>query len=146
MLGSKGPLAGDGTAAIPRTHILTDVAAEHMVSDFGAILLRDGAAHLDREVGDAQPGIESIGRAVGHDRRGWAGVDAARARAAAVRWRRIRLDLHRNQQLAEEKPGAHLLIDEAGVLADPAQAGPARIEPPPPRAGVDPDLVFRGRA
>ena len=56
--------------------------------------------------------------------------------------RSIGLDFERRQDLAQKDPRADLLIDQAGVLADPAQAGLARVGALQQRRGVDADFVF----
>ena len=73
---------------------------------------------LDREVGDAAPRIEPIGRREGVGRAGaLAGVAAA---AARVRWR-IGGQRQGGHQRAQQQPGAIAAADEIGVLALPAE-------------------------
>src|SRR3546814_2175299 len=68
---------------------------------------------------------------------GWTYVDAARA-GAAVRGRR-RIDRQRQVDVdfAEEEPRAAVRVDQAGVLADPAQARVARQRAFEHRGGID---------
>src|SRR2546425_7409299 len=141
MLRRESRLVRDGTPSVPRAHILTDVTAEYMVSDFRAMRSGKTTAELDGEIRNAESRVQSVDRTVGHERRGRAGVNAARACAAAVGRRRVRLNLDGNEQFTKEKPGAHLLVDEARVPADPAQTGIARIGPLEQRRGVDTNLV-----
>ena len=124
MARREGRLDRHRSAAVPGADVLADVAAEDVRADAGAMLLRNRAAQLDREVGDAERRVEPL---PGHDGRGRAGVDAARAGAAAVGRRRVRRDVERHQQFAQEEPRAQLLVDQAGIPADPAQAGKARV-------------------
>src|SRR5207244_10131851 len=120
---------------------LTDVTAKHMICDFRPMLCWKGASQFDREVGDAQSRIESVHVASGHNRRSGACVDTARARAAAIGRRRIRLDLDRDQLVAQKKPRPHGLVDETSILADPAQPGAARVTPLQQWRSIDADLV-----
>src|SRR5687767_10499467 len=64
--------------SVPRAHDLAVVAAVDAVADERAQLLRDRAAVLDGEVGDAAPRVELVGAA---DRLRRADVDAALAAA-----------------------------------------------------------------
>src|SRR6185437_16412751 len=73
---------------------------------------------LDGEIGDAARGIEAIGRG---ERRGRADIEAAPALAAVILMRRVRRQVEREIDLAEEKPGAEIARDEVGVLALPAE-------------------------
>ena len=71
---------------------------------------------------------------------GRAGVDAARAGAAAVcgwKCRCVGDELERGDDDSEQKPGAELLIEEAGVLADPANASALGVLALNDGAGVD---------
>ncbi len=56
------------------------------------------------------------------DRPGRAGVDAGVAVAAVVVGGRVDGQWQVGIQLAEKEPGAGALIDQVGMLADPAQA------------------------
>src|SRR5579862_3243073 len=96
--------AADRRAGIPRADLLTYVAAENMRAHGLAKFLRDRSAQLDGEVSDAPPGVDRPGIAGGDERIRRAGVDAARAGAAAVRGRRIGRDFKRSDQLAQKKP------------------------------------------
>src|SRR5206468_168636 len=115
--------------AIPRADLLAHVAAEDPVADERPQIARDRALELDREVGDAEPSVELVGR---DDRAGRAGRDAAGARAAALtRERGVGIERPVHEDLAEQEPRAEPLRQHSGVLADPAEAralGPAALE------------------
>src|SRR2546427_6930539 len=52
---------GNRGAPVPRTNVLTNVAAENMIPHRLAKLFRDGAAQLDGQVRNALPGIHEVG-------------------------------------------------------------------------------------
>src|ERR1700728_4319137 len=91
-------------APVPGTNVLANVAAEHMLADGGAQLLRRGCVQFNSEVRDAAAGVDFVA----FRRNGLRGtsVDAAGASSAAVGGRSgilIRLigfDLERCQDLA----------------------------------------------
>src|SRR5690606_13731767 len=64
---------------VPRAEELTVVAAEDPVADERAQRLGDRAAQLDRQIRDAAPGVELVGR---DDRAGRTDVETRGARAA----------------------------------------------------------------
>jgi hypothetical protein len=114
-------------AAVPRAHVLADVAAEDVAAHALAPLLRTRALHLDGEGADAACGVEDVGRDEGA--RG-AGVEARGARAAQVGARRVRGQVEVGDDLAEEEPGAVLGVEEAAVLsprADPRGRRPGLL-------------------
>ncbi len=129
MPGREGSVGGRWGAAVPRAHILADVAPEDVRPHGGAFPFRNAAAQFDGEVRDAQARIEGVSRASfgRHDGLRGTCVDAARARAAAVRRRRIRRDFERDQQFPQKEPRAAALVDQAGVAADPSESRRARI-------------------
>src|SRR5690625_240140 len=141
VAGAEIGLVGAPGEFVPGADELAVVAAEDAVADRGPQLLRDGAFVFDGEVGDAAAGVEAVGRGDGP---GGADVDAAGA-AAAVGGRRL---VHRQREikvdLAEEEPRAPVAIDEAGVLADPAQAGVAGEGALEHRRGIDEDAEAEG--
>src|SRR6185503_543998 len=103
---------------------LADVAAEDAGAERRPQIARDGAAVLDREIGDAAARVEQVRPDEGAGR---AGVEACRACAAAVpRWllARGRLQLDVEDELAEQEIRAEPGGDEQGVLADEAEPGP----------------------
>src|SRR5690606_22154205 len=122
VAGAEVRLVGAPRELVPGTHQLAVVAAEDAVADRRAQLLRDPAVVLDGQVGDATPRIQPVGRG---DRPGRTGGDAAAAGAAMRAGRRIHRQRQVQVNLAEEEPGAAVLVDQAGVLADPAQPGVA---------------------
>ena len=77
------------------------------------------------------------------NRVGGAGVDAARAGAAAVGSGQVRAQFQRSENHAEKQPRAQLLVDDAGILADPADAGIFRGHALDDGAGVD--VAARGK-
>src|SRR5690348_5768476 len=144
MSGGKGRVAGNRGAGVPGADVLADVAAEDVVAYLTAGFVGDRSAQLDREIRDAKAGIDgplwALGEAGGHDRAGGTSIDATRARAAMVRRWHASIEGERYQQLTQEKPRAHLLVNEAGVLGDPAKARVARIGALEQRRGIDTDL------
>ena len=90
------------------------------VADGRAELLRDRAVVLDREVGNAAARIELVRR---RDRAGRAGRQAGAAAAAAVLGARVDRQWQVGVELAQHEERARALVDEVGVLADPAEPG-----------------------
>ena len=88
---------------------------------------------LDRQVRDAAPSVQDVG--IDEGPRG-AGVQTARAAAAAVRQGGIGLELRRGQHHADEEEGAEVRVEQHRVLPDPAQAGPGGEIPLEERTGV----------
>ena len=105
-----------------------------------AHLFRRRAMQFDREVRDAAPGIDFVAW-----RARWPAWDKRRCSACRCRSDRAagnRDRFERSQDLAQEHPRTDLLIDQAGVLADPAEAGLARVGALQQGRGVDADFVF----
>jgi hypothetical protein len=127
----------NGRSSIPGADVLADVAAEDLAADGGAEIFRDASLLLDGEVGDAARGVHLVR---GDEGVGRAGIDAARAGAAAV-GRDLEYDAFSDwngrDDDAEQQPGAELLVDDAGVLADPADAGAGSSGALDERAGVN---------
>ena len=97
------------------------VAAEDAVADAFAQLRRDGPLVLDRQVGDAAPRIEAVGRRKGVRR---ADVEAAPAGAAAVGLGRRRAAAPRSVKIAPRKsqlPNSR----ETRMVCLPCQPSPA---------------------
>ena len=113
----QAALAGE---AVPRAGVEAVVAAVNPVADRGAQLLRDRAFQLDSQIGDAAAGVELERRGDGPGR---AGVDAARAFAAVVALRLVRLEFGGGEDFGDKKPVAEPAADEVGVFADEAEAG-----------------------
>ena len=87
----------------------------------GRRLFGDVAFVFDGEVGDATAGVEG---AIGENGIGWTGLDATRTGAAVVGDEgNVWFEFEAEQDFGKEKIGAFLRMDEAGVLADPAEAG-----------------------
>src|SRR5271157_4382474 len=109
----------DRSFTVPRANILADVASEDLSSDASAQFFRDRAALLDGEIRNALGGVELIRRGKRIRR---TNIETARAGAAAVRRRQIGCQFQRSEHHAEEKPRAQLLVQDAGVLANPANS------------------------
>ena len=121
--GRKAPSRARVRELVPRADGEAVVAAIDAVAHAAAELARDRALVLDREIGDAAPRIELVGRRKGvasGRRRGRPG------RAAMVGLGRVGRQLERGEDLAEEQPGAELARHQVGVLALPADAGAPR--------------------
>ncbi len=116
----EGRPAAAAPLAVPRADVLADVAAENVASQTLAQRLGDRALELDRQVADAARGVEHVGRREGL--RG-AGVEARGAAAAHVGAGRVGGHLEVGDELAQEEPGALLRVQQAGVLAERAEAG-----------------------
>ena len=77
-------------AAVPGTHILTNVAPEEVAADLWPELFRDSALEFNSQFGDTPGRIHDVG----FDQRSrGAGLEARRAGPAAVRSRRVRGEL-----------------------------------------------------
>ena len=105
-------------AAVPRADVLADVAAVDLRAELGAVGLRDRLGRL-RPVREAARRVEHAGLV---ERAGRAGVDAARARAAAGVERRRRLELGGRDERAEHDPRAVPAREHHRVLAVEADA------------------------
>src|SRR5262249_6906846 len=106
--------------AVPGTHLLAHVAAEHPFADLLGKLAGDVAAVLDGQVRDASPPVQHVGR---DERPGGACVEAGRAGPAALgpalragRGGGLRDD-------PEEEVGPGRRGEEVLFLAEPAEAG-----------------------
>jgi len=106
--------------AIPWADVLADIAAEDMPSHSVAHLFGNRAALFDREIGDTLVGVELVRC---NQRVGWAGIDASCASTAAIGRGNIGLEFEGRQDNAQEQPRTQFLVEDAGVLADPADAG-----------------------
>ena len=135
---------GDWSFAVPGANVLTDVAAEDVASDAWAQVFWNLATLFDGQVGDAEAGVEFTGRDNGV---GGTGGYAAGAGSATIGggqagveviFRQIVLpEIERSQDYAEEEPRSELLVDDAGVLADPSYARVFGVDTLDKRAGVD---------
>ena len=132
---------GDRSARVPRADVLADVAAEDVIAHAGAQFLRNRPAQLDGQIRDAAARVQLSSRLpCGHDRVRRTSLDAARAAPAAIRRRRARLEIERRHDLAQKKPRSQRLVNQASVLADPAQPGQPREATLQQRRGIDADL------
>src|SRR5438128_318397 len=120
----KGTFTSSRRLPVPRTNFLADVATEEPVANGLAQFFRDRSAQLNREVTDATPRIQLSGSGKGI---GWAGVKTGSAGTAVASFvRRINVQFEIEQEGPDKKVTADPFIDQHGVLAKPAEAGPAR--------------------
>src|SRR5437899_8988241 len=70
-------------------------------------------------------------------RAGWTGVETERAGAALVERGLVGLERQAAHDFGEQDPGAEVRVDDARVLADPAEAGILRVDALLHRPGVD---------
>jgi len=110
-----------------------------MVADRLAIFMRDRPLVLDRQIGNACPGVELIGRGKGPGR---AYILTGGTTAAKISSRRRRLQFQCGIDSAEEQPAAVIAADDIGMLALPAQTGGLRQRLFHHRRGVDKDLYL----
>ena len=108
---------------VPGADQLAVVAAVDAVAHQWPHVFGNGAIVLDGQVGNAAPCVQSLRPG---DRTGGTDIDAARAGAAVCRGRHIDRQRDIDVDLADEEPRTAVAIDQAGVLADPAQPGVAR--------------------
>jgi hypothetical protein len=113
-------IVAHGGAPVPGTDVLADVAAEHPRRQRVAPLFVHGAAHFNRQVGDAARGIYLVGGRNGACR---AGVKTSRAGAALVHTWKIRFKVEVGDDLAEKHPRPQRWVDQARIFPDPAKAG-----------------------
>src|SRR6266446_3369151 len=90
----------------------------------GSALFRNIAAQFDRRVRNAFPAVENIRLENGARR---AGVDASRAGSAAIGNGCVIRQLEIGKDAPQKQPGANLLINDAGIFPEPADAGVFRI-------------------
>ena len=105
-----------------------------------------GAAQLDGEVGNAAARIDGPAGAVRHDSRGGAGVDAARhvPQRSGGGWPGSISSDTSNSPRKNHEPAPWWIRQR--VLADPAEAGRARVGALQQRRGIHADLRFEGAA
>jgi len=138
----KALLGGGGGLGVPGADVLANVAAEEVGAEGALKIRRSLLAGLDGPVGDAAVAFEFPTLGAFDDSGGGAGVDAAGAGAAAVWWGRAVIgDREGKKEFAEEKPGSAGFVDEAGVFADPAEAGRAGVAALEQGGGIDGDTV-----
>ena len=137
----------EGSAAVPGTHILADVTPKDVIAEGLFELSRGFCFCFDGPVADALGAIEFPAVWAIDNCSSGAGIDAASAGAAAVWGRAMETrDGEGKQKFSEEEPTAAGLVDEAGILADPAKAGFAGIAALEQWSGVDTDAVVEGLA
>src|SRR5688500_6899730 len=103
---------------VPRTHVLADVAAVHVVAEGLPVGLRNRARRL-RPAGEAACRVEDSYLV---ERSGGARVDATGAGAAIELEPWARFDLRGGDERAEDDPGAEAARDQQRVLAVEADA------------------------
>ena len=89
MIGREGWVRGGWSFPVPRTHVLADVATEHVVAYAGTHLFRNRAAEFNGEVGDTAAGVQRKIGTSWDDGLGGAGSDAAGVRDAEVTERKF---------------------------------------------------------
>src|SRR5437660_328509 len=104
---------------VPWTDVLADITAKDVMPDGFAEFFWNVAALLNSEISDAAAGVHLAGC---EDGLCGTGIDTARATSATVSRRHIGLEFQRGQHHTQEEPRTQLLIDDAGVLANPAYA------------------------
>ena len=134
--GRPGTILGERNGKpVPRADCLTDITAKDMISDEGAKLAGDDPLERGRPIGDAAPAIQ--------DEWGDKGLSGAclsasgAGSAAGHGGRLIGLEFKINEELAQKEPGAPRWLDEIGVFADKAEAGPQRVITLEQRPGID---------
>src|SRR4029077_16359201 len=111
---------------VPRAHFLADVAAIHMRADAGAAPGGDGSPQLDREIRNTARRIEDAWR---DERVSGTRLETQRACPALIQRRRIDLEWQTADDFREEDPRSEPRVDDARVLANPADAGILRVDP-----------------
>ena len=143
------PGRSDQRRLVPRAHVLADVAAVDVSPP--ALRRIGGMASSARSSGSrGTPGVEHVRL---DDGAGRARVEALRARAAVVGRRRIGIERQAVTGSSTGRSTSRVAADDAGVLADPADAGVLRVDAlldpgcrrrPSPR--TDPGCVLRIQA
>ena len=133
----EGELAAGRGELVPRADRQAVVAAIDAVADRRPQRARDVPLVLDRQVGDAAPRIELVGRREGL---GGADVEAGPAGAAMVALRRVGRKIEVAEDGTEEQPRPEAPRHQVGVLALPAEPGALGQRLFHHRRGVDEDL------
>ncbi len=121
-MASRGCHAGSALATLRRFHGHTSWQMSHPTISRGdgrTQRLVDRAARLDREIRHAARRIDDVRLG---DGAGWARVETARARAALIDAGAVGLELGAREHFRQEQPRPERRVDEARVLADPAEA------------------------
>src|SRR5439155_27248905 len=120
--------------AVPGADILADVTPKNVPAHSGPQVFRNCSSFFDGQIRNATVRIELIRTYEGVCR---TCIDAARTGAAPVWVWQIYVQFERREDHPEEEPGSKLLIKNAGVLANPADAGILRVDALNKRSGVD---------
>src|SRR3954447_2939667 len=94
-----------------------------MIRHFWLQIVFNFSAFFNCEIGNTEARIELPAILSRHDRLGRTGIDAPGTSPAPVRRGPIRSNWDRYQDLAQKKPGALFLIDQASILSDPTKPG-----------------------
>ena len=133
-----GPLWAKGALVNKVASVMSSTATQHGGAEFA----RDMALMLDREIGDAAPGIQLIRRGKGVGR---ADIEAGTAGAAMVGFRIIGLEHRIGEDGPQEEPIAKLAAEKVGMLALPAKPGARGQRLFHQRRGVDKHLQLAVR-
>ncbi len=109
----------DAREFVPWADRETIVAAVDAIADQRPQLARDRPLVLDRQIGNAAPRVDLVGRGKGGGR---AGVETGAAAPAMVGLRLVGRQVEIGEDRAEKQPRAEIAADQIGVLALPAEA------------------------
>src|ERR1044071_6401042 len=119
---------------VPGTNVLTDVAAEDVMTYGITKLQRHVSPFLDGKVRNASPCIHLPGS---HKRLSGTGIKAARTAAAAIGSGAISSQFQRSENDSQENPRAQLRVNQAGILANPPNSSIFGVYPFHDGAGID---------
>ena len=147
-VGARGKLrlAPGMSEFVPRADGQAVVAAVDAIADRGSQLARDRALMLDRQVGDAAPRVDPVGRG---ERLGRTGVEAGAALSAMVRFGRVGRQLEVGEDRAQEQPGAEFARRPDWCACPASRARRARPAASPCNGAVSTKTftsAFSGRA
>lgn len=125
---------GCWSLVVPWADLLADVTAENVVSHPGPHRLGNISALLNREIRNALVGIELVGC---DERIRGTSFNTACTGTTAIRRGEVRRKLKGSKDHSKEKPRAHLLVQDAGILADPADSRIFGVDTLDERTGVD---------
>ena len=91
------------------------IVTENLTRRFGNF-----TAQFDSRIGDALPAVQNIGL---DNRLRRTCIDASSARTTPIRDREVCIDFEIGEDTTEEQPGAGFLINDAGILSEPPNAG-----------------------
>src|SRR5690348_6335009 len=115
-------ISGNRRIFIPRTNVLTDIAAVEPFPDRFMELPGNFIAMFDGQIRDATPSVYLVRRGDGAGR---TRVDTAATGAAAVDRGIIKREIQRGNDFAKQEPRPDVFIDHAGILSEPSDAGAA---------------------